>query len=54
MTHLKKAVAQMEQATQVREDHLRDLRHWRLQAERRFMTVVVNAAKTRAEKGKRK
>lgn len=54
MSHLKKAVAQMEQATQAQGDHLRDLRHWRLQAERRFMTVVVQAAKVRAEKGKRK
>jgi len=49
MSDLGKAVAGMEKTRAVT-DPVRELRHWRLQAEKRFMSVVVQAAK----KGPRK
>lgn len=49
MSKLKQAVVQMEQ-TRAQTDPLRELRHWRIAAEKRFMGVVVKASKPAASK----
>lgn len=54
MSKLKAAVEQMDATRKGSSDPLRELRHWRLAAERRFMTVVVKAAELKPAKGKRK
>lgn len=38
-------VTSMEETRKQSADLLRELRHWRLAAERRYMTVVVQASK---------
>jgi hypothetical protein len=54
MTKLKAAVEQMD-ATRTTADPVRALRHWRLAAERRYMSVVVKAAEIKpAKKGRSK
>lgn len=44
MSKLKQAIDALESTTRRTADNVRELRHWRLAAERRFMTVVVKAA----------
>jgi hypothetical protein len=45
MSKLQQSVTSMEETRQSKTDPLRELRHWRLQAERRFMGVIVQASK---------
>jgi hypothetical protein len=48
MSKLQQVVESMETTRQSKADPLRELRHWRLQAERRFMGVVIQASKLQA------
>lgn len=50
MSKLKQAVAEMEK-TLAQTDPLRELRQWRIAAEKRFMGVVVRASRPGASKG---
>ncbi len=53
MSKLKQAVKQMEE-TRTTMDAVKALRHWRLAAERRYMSVITKAAELKPSKGKRK
>jgi hypothetical protein len=48
---LKQVVKSMEDTRKHSADPLRELRHWRLQAERRFMGVILQASQVSAPKG---
>ena len=54
MNKLRQSVTSMEETRQSKADPLRELRHWRLQAERRFMGVIVQASKPQPPKSPRK
>lgn len=45
MSKLRQMVESMETTRESKADPLRELRHWRLVAERRFMSVIVKASK---------
>lgn len=50
MSKLGQAVKSME-TTRGQTDPVRELRHWRLQAEKRFLGAVVKASRPAAPKG---
>jgi len=45
MSKLQQLVTSMEETRQSKADPVRELRHWRMRAEQRFMTVIVKASK---------